>query len=333
LVLSLIAMAFMLFGIVLLYAATGTMDLYEQGSKIKEILVSHFDLLSLGFIFVLVGAAFKMSLFPFHIWAPEVYQGSSLFIVSYMVVIVKGVVLFFLLRCFFLLFSVEETLLTTIISFMAILSMWIGNGLMLVEKNFMRLLAFLSIAHLGYLMIPLLARNMLGVEAIFLDIAAFGFAILMILITIKMLPNRFSSSFSHDNFKGLVKEHPRHAFALIISLISIVGFPLTAGFVGKYAIFASGIDAKLWHLTMHMVLSSILGLFALVKIVVSMFENPKIPIFEHAVAKERYPRHGVLLVGALVLLAFGIFPQAWISWAKEHVADLGYVHDLSNARD
>lgn len=310
LVLSFIAMSFLLFGIVLLYASTKTMDLYQQGVYLAQ-LVKPSGLMGLGFAFVLVGLSFKASLFPFHIWAPEVYQGTSLFVVSYLLVIVKGVVIFFLVRCFSFLFGSNADSVTLIISLMAILSMWIGNGLMLFEKNFLRLMAYLSIAHLGYLMIPVLANSTMGLTAIFLDLTAFGLAILLLLASVKILN---PSSLSIDHFRGLMKRSPLVGFSIVLAFISVIGFPLTAGFVGKYAIFASGIDKQLWPLVSHMLLSSLLGLYALAKIVISTFakiddqQSPLITINGPA-------KTGLMLLGSLLLISLGIIPDFWVSWA------------------
>lgn len=324
LVLSAVAMAFMLFGIVLLYAATGSMDFFEQGLKIVEFGSIQSGLVLLGFSLVLVGIGFKLSLCPFHMWAPEVYQGAPFFVIGYMVVIVKGVVVLALLRGSMLLFGVEDSLLMDIIALMSILSMWLGNGLMLLEKNFIRLLAFLSIGHLGYLMIPLLAHSPLGVEAICLDLAAFGLSVLLILANLKISSRRFTSH-SIDDFRGLVKENPWQAFFLMVGLLSLVGFPLTAGFIGKYAIFIAGVDGNLWNLLPHLILSSILGLLALAKIMLSMFQPSPLASLVPNETKGFLNHNGVFLVGAMALLFFGTFPDPWLSWVKSQTSTLPFI--------
>src|SRR5579871_3139495 len=165
LILSIVAMAFMLFGIMLLYAASGSMEF----SAIRH---SHLSTLILfGLALVLVGIGFKISIVPFHIWAPDVYQGASLFVTSYLLVVVKAVMVFFLAANYFAIVGHQLSSVSLVLSTLAVLSMWIGNGLMLTETNFFRLLGFLSIGHLGFLIIPLLSDKPSGVEAVFLDLA------------------------------------------------------------------------------------------------------------------------------------------------------------------
>jgi NADH-quinone oxidoreductase subunit N len=311
LLLSALAMAFMLFGILLLYAATGTLDFHEQAAVMQPS-----SLLILGFALVLVGLGFKLSVFPLHIWTPQVYQNSPFFVVGLMVVIAKSAVMIALLRAFLVVFATPPSAFIAVLSAMAIISMWLGNGLMLKEKRFIALLAFLSIGHMGFLLVALLAKNQLGIEAIFSDITAFGLALLIILASIKSLDKRWSAHFTIDEFRGLVRQHPTHALVLILALISLAGFPLTAGFIGKYSVFMASIEAHLWFFIPHMAITSILGLCALARIIIVMFELP----VENSVSKTSISIP--LVVGALALLAFGIFPETWLLWVKSQSAGL-----------
>lgn len=328
LVLSLMAMAFTLFGILLLYAASGTLDLHEQGAMMQEIIVRAPGLLTLGFAFILVGILFKASLFPFHVWAPEVYQGAPLFVVGMMVVILKSVVLFFLMRCFFVLFAVDYAHVATIISFMAILSMWVGNGLMLREKNFTRLIAYLSIGHLGYLMIPMVSRTSIAVEAIFLDLAGFGFAMLLIIAAIKSLPEKYSTHATLEEFRGLLVKYPWQALVLVAGFISMAGFPLTIGFVGKYAVLKTGVEANLWWLTINMVLSSAVSFFAIARFVISFFDSAGCEYSDQT--QTPVVKKAAILGAALALVMFGAMPQPFIGWVKTYASNLDSIHYSSH---
>lgn len=316
LVLSFIAMAFMLFGILLLYAATGTMDIYQQGAFILGNPENLSSLFILGALFVLVGLLFKASLFPFHIWAPAVYQGAPLFVIGFMIVVVKSFVVMFLLRMFFSIFGVISAINSVMIA-IAIISMWLGNGLMLVEKRFLRILAFISIAHLGYLVIPLLSQSAAGTLALLIDLAAFGLATLVALSSIKLLNKELSMSCTIDEFHGLFHKHPFRAGALAIALLSIAGIPLTAGFIGKYSIIAAGIESEMWSLVINMIVSSVCGFFVIARIIVLMLEGRG----ETRKSPQLKLIHGVVFAAALALIGFGTIPEPWISWTKSYVHD------------
>lgn len=311
LLLSFVAMGILLFGILLLYAATGSMDLAVQSSKIREVLPS--GIASLGIMLTFIGIAFKVSLFPFHFWAPEVYSGARFFVISYLLIVVKSVVLIFLMRMAFFLFA--DPVFTSAVGLMAILSMWVGNGMMLRQTSFIRLLAYLSIGHLGALMIPILAYNNLGIEAIFLDIIAFGLAVLLIFSSLKGFNEDGTQNITLLDLKGLYYRRPVATIALTIALISLTGFPLTAGFIGKLAIFQSAMASSLWYLIINFVLSSILGLLVMAKIVASFWQ----PAPENAtVSKLAFSE--LMLCATLVLLAMGIFPEPWIAMVKTYTS-------------
>ncbi len=305
LLLSAVAMALMLFGILLLYAASGTLDFYQQAK-----LIHSSPVVLLGFALILVGLGFKLSIFPLHIWTPEVYQGSPFFVVGLMIVIAKSVVMISLLRAFRVLFVTPESVFVDVVAVMSIASMWLGNGMMLVEKRFLRLLAFLSIGHMGFLMVALLAKNQHGVEAIFLDLSAFGLAIFVILATLKSLGARFSMDVKIDEFRALFLEHPIHAGVMSIALVSLIGFPLTAGFIGKYSVFMASIEGDMWLFVPHMAVTSLFALFALAKVIATMFHGTS------EIRTNKVAASNMLILGAIALLAFGLFPEAWLMWVK-----------------
>lgn len=311
LLLSFVAMAIMLFGILLLYAATGTMDIALQAHKIAE--GRHLNgLIGLSSMLIFVGLAFKVSLFPFHAWAPEVYEGSRLFVQSYLLVVVKSVVVIFIMRIAFI-FSNAGSSLSGIITFMALFSMWVGFGLMLRQQSFIRLLAFLSIGHLGALMIPILAQNQWAKDAIFIDIIAFGMAILLIFASLKGLKDEFGNIAIKD-LEGLYYKRPWASIALAISLISITGFPLTVGFVGKLAIFQAGFFASMWLLTINFVLSSILAMAVIAQVIAKLWQK------NDAVLLKNPPKFSPILCGAcIIILALGLFPETLVAFVKSYM--------------
>lgn len=314
LVLSFVAMAFLLFGILLLYAASGSLDLVAQGELMAKNSSSS-SLFALGLALVMTGIGFKLSLFPFHVWAPEVYEGASLFVVNYLVIFVKGVVMLFLLRCTSIFLAQPTLLLLPLLSSMSIVSMWIGNGMMIRERRFSRFLAFLSVGHLGALVIALLSHHAFAAEAILLDIAAFSIAIIVVIAVIKSITPAHKS-FTIDDLYGFSTHHPRLAVALTIALMSIAGMPLSAGFIGKYAIIKAGIASSLWPLTVHLALSSLLAAVGITKIILAMWSTSRTsPSLSYGYTKKIMPNF-LIMSGALALLVLGIFPEPWIAWVR-----------------
>jgi NADH-quinone oxidoreductase subunit N len=311
LVLSSIAMACMLFGIALLYAQTGSLDFFSQTKILEGLKPDSLGLAILGLSLVFVGLSFKLSLVPFHFWAPEVYLGAPFFVLAYLVVIAKAVVVFFILKNAWLIFGLNNTLIITMLSVIAILSMWLGNGLMVIEHNLYRFLAFLSIGHLGFLLVPLLSNHELGTTAIVVDLSAFSLALILVLATLKVLPQP-QASLTIDDLRGLAHKNPWSALVLAVGLASLAGLPLTAGFIAKYTIFMSGALSEQWLLVINMAFCSVCSLLALLRIIIALYKNP-----EARPQKLATPLlNKFLLIGALALLVLGIAPEVWLVWVK-----------------
>lgn len=307
---SSVAMAIMLFGIALLYAETGHLDFVTQAQAISSLSPSSWGLASFGLGLILVGLGFKLSIAPFHVWTAEVYHGASFFVLGYLSIIAKAVVIFFVMHNGWLLFGMKSTLLITTLSTLAVLSMWVGNGLMVLETNVMRFLAFLSIGHLGFLLIPLLSPHPLSMMAVVVDVIAFALAMLLLLATLKMVYP--SHELSLSDLKGLGSKNPGAALLIALSLASLAGVPLTAGFVAKYSIFMSGALTDQWVLLTNMALSSILPLFALLRVIVGMYQA-----HDTTPHKTMLPWPGnIVFLAALAILALGIAPNQWLAWVN-----------------
>ncbi|OPZ20794.1 MAG: NADH-quinone oxidoreductase subunit N [bacterium ADurb.BinA186] len=168
---------------------------------------------------------------------------------------------------------------------------------------------------MGFLLIALMAHSPRGVEAILLDLTAFSVSIILILATLNSLHVRWSQALSIVEFKGLCHQHPLHAMVLIVSLFSIIGFPLTAGFIGKYSLFMATVDAHFWSFLPHMILASLITLAALARLIFIMFQPAEF-------ADKKLGLSGFILAGALALIILGIFPEPLIFWIKAQSAHL-----------
>lgn len=307
LILSAVAMAFMLFGILLLYASTMSFDFYEQAHFLHTH-GSTSPLVIFGLVLISISVAFKLSLAPFHFWTPEVYQGAPFSAVALMVLIAKSAILFVAARILIAFSNLSESL-NALFIILAIASMYFGQGLMLVEHRLLRLFAYFSIAHMGFLIPVLLLKNQLGIEALFLDLIGFSLAFLLIIATLISLDKKWSKNVVIDELRGLAHSHPWHARALIVGILSLIGFPLTAGFIGKYAVFMAVIDAGNWGIVANMVIVSFFGLIAFIKIIMVLFAPRALQDTSKGLPLG-------LLALMFMILAIGICPELIISWVK-----------------
>lgn len=306
LILSALAMAFMLFGILLLYADTQSFDFYIQSQLWQNSPVS--SLSSLGLLLVFIGICFKLSVFPFHIWTPDVYEGAPSYVVGLMLLVVKTVVLITLIR-----FSsiIGLSSIFYFLSALAFISLILGNGVLLIEKNFYRLLAFFSIGHMGLLIGVLLTQSQLGTQALFMDLFAFSLSIIVILATLSSL-SFLNNTVDQSHFDGLFYRHPLHAITIAVAFLSMVGFPLTAGFVGKYSIILALIESKSWVFVAGLIIASIFMVIAFAQLLVRFFKPA-----EH---QENLVFSKLALVTLVLLLVLGFYPQPFLQWIQLHLS-------------
>jgi len=285
-----------LFGISLLYAATGSIYFNE----IIGVLTST-NLTLLGFILFFAGLAFKISLVPFHFWTADVYEGAPIGIASYLSVISKGAAVFILM---ILLFTVLKPLMhvwENIIYVIALATMFIGNLFALRQQNMKRFLAFSSIAQAGFILLGLISGSQLGTATvvyfvlvyIFSNLAAFGVVQAISLQTGK--ENR-------DDYDGLYRTNPKLSLVMMLALFSLAGIPPVAGFFGKFFLFAAAASKGYYFLVFLAVVNVTISLYYYLLVIRAMFirknENP-IPFFNNKI----YMRLGLILtvIGILVL--------------------------------
>lgn len=299
LVVSSISTAFLLFGMGLIYASEGTMSF-------REIVTSGNTLLSpvflVGFGMMMVAIGFKLALVPFHLWAADVYHGAPMPATVFVATISKGAVLALALRLFLDMGASGNKTLVTIISVISIVTMFTGNFLALTQNNIKRLLAYSSIAHLGYLLITLLSGTA-GTGAAIFYLAAYIVTTLAAFSVLSALSVCERDADHIDDIQGLFRKNPWLAMVLTLSLMSLAGIPLTAGFMSKFYLVLSGAGAGLWILAASLVVNSVISLYYYLRLVRIMFTEPlpaeKLPVpvginFVLAVAFA-----GILILGIL----------------------------------
>ncbi len=288
-----------LFGISLLYAATGSIYFAD----ITPVLTST-NLTLLGFILFFSGLAFKISLVPFHFWTADVYEGAPIGVASYLSVISKGAAAFILM---ILLFTVLKPLMhvwENIIYVVALATMFIGNLFALRQQNMKRFLAFSSIAQAGFILLGLITGTQLGTATVvyfilvyvFTNLAAFGVVQAIALQTSK--ENR-------DDYNGLYRTNPKLSLVMMLALFSLAGIPPVAGFFGKFFLFAAAASKGYYLLVFLAVVNVTISLYYYLLVVRAMFirksDNP-IPYFKSKI----YMRLGLLLT-VLGILVLGLY--------------------------
>jgi NADH-quinone oxidoreductase subunit N len=329
LVLSGAASAILLFGFALIYAALGSLSFDGIGQQLsQELAVDRQLLVLIGTAMVFTGISFKLSLVPFHMWTPDVYQGAPAPVTGFLATVSKGAIFAALMRLFIdaQLYRFPSLLLA--LSVVATASMIVGNLLALKQNNLKRLLGYSSIAHIGYLIITIvvygsLQKAQLAVEAASFYLAAYmltslaAFAVLTILSNISSTePKRgleHADSDSIDSVRGLFWSNPLLALVLTIALLSLAGIPLTIGFIGKFYLFTVAIDGALWLLIIALVVGSAISIYYYLRVIFAMTEqtiqtgpDPSAPRRLSLVAKL------VVTLLILMILTLGILPQPLI---------------------
>jgi NADH-quinone oxidoreductase subunit N len=309
LVLAASSSSILLFGLALIYSDSGSMDL-AQFSLTAHAGSANSVILLAGLVMALVGVGFKLAIVPFHLWTPDVYEGAPLPVTAFIATVSKGGMFALLLRWFP---SVASGAMVLVLSLMAIASMLTGNLLALRQNNVKRILAYSSIAHMGYMLVALLAGGTLGAPAATYYLMAYIVTILGAFGAMTALSGSRWEAASIENYHGLFWERPLLAAVFTTMLLSLAGIPLTAGFLGKFYVLASGASQSRWLLVFTLVISSTIGLYYYLRIIVAMYSRPADDATTERVS-ERVPVLAALALAALTGLVFllGVYPApAW----------------------
>ncbi|GAB2901515.1 NADH-quinone oxidoreductase subunit N [Microbulbifer echini] len=332
LILSALSTALGLFGIALIYSASGSLDFNAIASRMTELSQSS-TLFATGITLLLISVAFKLSLVPFHIWTPDVYQGAPTPTTALIATVGKGAVIGFLLRFFNTLDLFGSEVLIDMLAIAAIASMLVGNLLALMQANIKRLLAYSSISHIGYLIVAfLIGKSTFGTEAVIYYLVAYivttlgGFAVVGLVadateenILSGKHPQEFlidaKNPYHREFYRGLLWRSPWLASCFAAMLLSLAGIPLTIGFIGKFYVFTAGVEGQMWILLGGVVVGSALGLFYYLRLLLIMVQRNE-TAETNSNGTLVIATSGQFLIATLTgaLLLFGIFPQILINW-------------------
>jgi NADH-quinone oxidoreductase subunit N len=306
LILAAASAAFLLFGMALVYADLATMEF----GRMAEILgMGHANdvVLISGLALIITGIGFKLAVVPFHLWTPDVYEGAPAPVTAFIATVSKGAMFALLLRYFYRSGATNHQILL-VFTIIAIASMLAGNLLALLQSNVKRILAYSSIAHMGYLLVAFLASGELAVEAVTFYLVAYFITTVGAFGVVTALSTGDREAEDINDYCGLFWRRPALAGVFTVMLLSLAGIPVTAGFIGKFYIVAAGASSATWALIIILVVSSVIGLFYYLRIIAVMYGTAEPSSI--AILSSSSSAAGVVL-GALtgLLIWFGVYPE------------------------
>ena len=305
--------AFLLYGISLIYGLTGTTDIYAIASHISEKGLIGNPALALSMSLFAVAFGFKIAAAPFHMWAPDAYEGAPTSITAFMSVGPKAAGFAVLGRVFMVAFASIKLEWAMVLIPLSILSMGIGNIVALAQTNIKRMLAYSSIAHAGYALLGVIVANNEGLASMMTYLMIYAFMNMGAFAVIIMLRTEGFAGDKITDFEGLAKTHPFLSALMLIFMFSLTGIPPTAGFIGKLYVFMSAINAGYTWLVLVAVVFSVISAYFYLRIIMYMYmKEPKVKVATSqsgtlAVAL------GLTAVGVLVI---GVFPSFLVKLAR-----------------
>jgi NADH-quinone oxidoreductase subunit N len=304
LLLGAFASGFLLYGIALTYGATGS------------------PLLLAGLGLMLVGLGFKVSAVPFHMWTPDVYEGAPTVVTAFMASGPKIAVVAALMRILGFGFEAARPEWTTVLWWLAVLTMVVGNVLAVVQRDMKRLLAYSSIAHAGYLLVALVAGEELGGISILYYLVVYALTTLGAFGVVALVKNEDDGGTAIDNFAGLGYSRPWLGAAMAVFMFSLAGIPPAAGFVGKFYIFSGAVSEGFVLLTVIGVMASLVSVYYYIRVVVVMYMRPA-PSEESLFSPANAAIGLALAIAVVGILVFGVYPEPLYAAAKAAINGVG----------
>lgn len=307
LILAAFSSAIALFGMALVYWSTGTLEL--AGLSQATAGAAEPALLA-GAVLIVAGIGFKLAVVPFHMWAPDIYEGAPAPVAGFVATVSKGSVFAFLLRWLLEPAAAGAGPLGAIFTGIAVLSMFAGNLLALFQDNVKRMLAYSSIAYMGYLLVAFLASGPRRVMACLFYLAAYFVTTLGAFGVITVLSDKERDADALEDYRGLFSRRPWIAGVFTAILLSLAGIPLTAGFIGKFFMLAAGVASGRWLLAASLIVTSGIGLFYYLRVLAVLY-MPAAPAVDVPVRPL-----GAFALAALValLVGLGVYPGLLTDW-------------------
>jgi NADH-quinone oxidoreductase subunit N len=306
---------FLAYGFSVMYGISGSTKLTEIAAHIEA--RGPFDpLVLLAVATTSVGLLFKISAVPFHMWAPDAYEGAPTTVTAYLSVASKAASIAFLLRIFIGPLASAREAWEPILSFVAVATMTVGNLAAINQSNIKRLLAYSSISHAGYMLLGLIAGNATGIKGIAVYILVYTFMNLGAFLVLVALRRKGIIGEDIDDIAGLMHKSPGYALLMLIFLLSLAGIPPTAGFLGKYYIFLALIETNHYTLAVIATLYVAVAIYYYFRIVRSMFVRE---LTEQAPLSTSFGLRVALAVSGILTLGIGLYPEPFLRLAQTSV--------------
>jgi len=317
------ASAILVYGMALIYAGTGTTEIRfigellhcdEMGECVNP--YSRNTLVYIGMGLLFAGLAFKVSLVPFHSWTPDVYQGAPTPITGFMSVATKAAAFALIARVFFTAFPELNKIWMPILFGASVTTMLIGNIAAIFQDDVKRMLAYSGIAHAGYLLIGIVANSHDGVASLIFYLNVYLFMNIGAFAVVFIMEGEGAEGNSISRFKGLAKNHPLIAGAMSLFMLSLAGFPPTAGFFGKLYVFMAAIKQGYILITIMAVIATVISVYFYLRIIVMMYFHEK-EGSEHVLVPKGMAT--IIAVSSIAIILVGFFPSGFMHLALESI--------------
>ena len=309
------ATGFLLYGMTLVYGSTGSTKLALIAKVISDGEIISEQLLLMGVVLLIIGFGFKVAAVPFHMWAPDVYQGAPTPVTAFMAVGPKAASL----AAFYRIMSETMPELSysweILLCVISVLSMFIGNLGAIMQTNIKRLLAFSSVAHVGYLMIAIIAKNSLSSSSLIFYMLTYAFMVFGTFGIVILIGRKGEENLELENYSGLAYKHPIIAITMTIFLLSLGGLPPLAGFVAKFYIFSAALKEGFLILVIIAVLNSAISFYYYLKVIVFMYMKEPVKEFHINLTPMTVI---VIAIAAFSTIQLGIYPDPIIALTENN---------------
>ena len=311
------ATAFLLYGMALIYATTGSLDIREIADYVASGNFKPTPMFMIGLAMLIVGFGFKTASVPFHMWTPDVYQGAPTSITAYMATGIKAAAFGSFLRVFYTAFLPFLGEWSSILWLIAVATMTLGNITALVQDDVKRMLAYSSIAHAGYILIAFVIGDQFSSSSILFYVLVYTFMNIGACTVVILLGQKDRENTGIESYAGLAGRHPLIALSMAIFLLSLAGIPPLAGFMGKFYILSAAIKAKYYWLAVIGVLNSVVAVYYYLRVIMTMY-------FREPAGELRRPDFSpaysiVIIISLWALFHMGLFPRDFLLIARKSV--------------
>jgi len=312
-ILGSLASGLLLYGISFVYGVTGTFNFAHAGTGIAHAAPDAHMALMLGLVFLLAGMCFKVSIAPFHMWTPDAYEGAPTPITAFMSIGPKVAGLVIFIRVLSDVLPAMQADYTTILVWLAVLTMAVGNLAAIAQRNIKRMLAYSTIGHIGFAMLGLIAANADGYAGVLVYLTVYLFMNMGAFAIVILMRREGIQGELLDDFAGLSRVRPGYALAMGLFLFSLAGIPFLGGFWAKYVVFIAVVEAGHLYLALTALLFSAVGAFYYIRVVKYIYFDEERVAFDFT---ENRMMQATVAVTAIAVVVLGLFPGPMINICK-----------------